>query len=222
MNFRLGCLAYILGVKVQQFTPQLPPKLVRSSDQPGHDKKTDKVQLGADLSHLAAAGLYRASHHVSSGKARATLAVLGQQGEGVSSALLRGGAAALSGGVAVVSTLHGVELLRSKSPVSKAEGLNHLLLAGGSGLVAAHLASGQPGVSSWGSKLMLAHGLGEVAVGTYKSLQPGSHERTRALLQVAHGTCLVAAELFHGAAVPLCAAMLGITALQMSLPDGKE
>lgn len=126
---------------------------------------------------------------------------------------LQSGVGVLNGVVAAGAVWHGVEMLRSPDPVRKLEGVNHLLMGAGCGLVSAHLLGGGHELAGVGSKLLVAHGLGEVAMGSYraatgKSAVPG-------LLQAAHGACLMGAELIPGAALPLCVAMAGVTAAQI-------
>lgn len=213
-------------VKIQTLPPAVAPRIL-GAPAPGPEKSrdhstTDKVQLGADLSHIASAAWYKSAHPATAGKIKSSAAVLGQHGESLQSAALRGGAAVLSGAVALASTWHGVALLRSKETFTRLEGANHLVLAAGSGLVAAHLGTAQHGVSQAGAALMLVHGVGEVGLGAYRALREEGSDRTAGLLQMAHGACLVGAELFHGAALPLCLIMAGITGTQMLVREQQE
>jgi hypothetical protein len=190
-----------------------PPK--PAPQQPPEDGGNNKLQLGADLAHLATAKLSSAVQH-SAPHLETAVALLGQQGETlVGNSLFRGGAAALNVGVAAAASWRGIQGLRSHSKLEKLEGANNLLLGTGSGLIASNLISGSAEISHWGGKFMLAHGVGDIGLGGYRAVRGHGAERLSGVLQAAHGSCLVAAELFHAAAVPLCVAMLGLSAAQL-------
>lgn len=146
-------------------------------------------------------------------------AVLGETAHYGSHTWLQTGVGVLSGAVAVGAVWHGLGMLRSKDPLRKADGVNHLLMGAGCGLVSAHLLGGSHELAGLGSKLLIAHGVGEVALGSYraatgKSVLPG-------LLQATHGACLVAAEMLPAVALPMCVAMAGVTGAQIWLHQKK-
>lgn len=61
---------------------------------------------------------------------------------------------------------------------------------------------------------MIGHGVLQAGLGIYGAVQ-GEISPLQGLLQASHGACLVAAELCHAAALPLCAAMVGLTSLEI-------
>jgi hypothetical protein len=226
----------VLIQKAPHHAPPPPPP------RHGDHKKTDAVQLGHDVADIA----HAAAGHIGEEAAEAATKVrfLGELGreemmemramvarEGRQVAVLgeqtvhavqphpylRTGAALLNGAVAAGAVWHGVELLRSNGPVKKMEGLNHLVLGAGCGLISAHLSGGPEALGHVGGGLMVAHGAAEVGLGAYRAVRGHGTERKLGLLQAAHGGCLIGAELFHGAALPLCLAMAGLTGVQIYL-----
>ncbi|MBX3166028.1 MAG: hypothetical protein KF760_01405 [Candidatus Eremiobacteraeota bacterium] len=125
---------------------------------------------------------------------------------------LRAGAAGLNVLVAAGATWHALELLRRPDGYSKAEGASHLLMAAGCGLTAGHLGLANPGLGELGGKFLLAHGAAEVGLGAYRAIKG---DKLLGGLQAAHGACLIGAELFPAAALPLCVGMAALTGIQI-------
>lgn len=220
-------------MKVQNLPPQgSPPKLPLQKHASEHTDhwKDDGLQLGHDLADVGEHGLKsrwlsELAHDemlemrgLVASEGRQT-AVLGETAHYGNHSWLQSGVGVLNGAVAVGAVWHGLGMLRSKDPLRKVDGVNHLLMGAGCGLVSAHLLGGSHELAGLGSKFLIAHGVGEVAVGSYraatgKSVLPG-------LLQATHGACLVGAEMVPGAALPLCVAMAGVTAAQIWLHNRK-
>ena len=220
-------------MKVQSLPPQgPPPKLPPKKEAAEHSEhaKDDGLQLGHEASSLGehtlkSRWLSELAHDdmvemrgLVAREGRQT-AVLGETAHYAPHSWLQTGVGVLNGAVAVGAVWHGLEMIHSKDPLRKVEGVNHLLMGAGCGLVSGHLLGGSHELAGWGSKFLIVHGLGEIAVGSYraataKSPLPG-------LLQATHGACLMGAELVPGAALPLCVAMAGVTAAQIWLHKKK-
>lgn len=125
---------------------------------------------------------------------------------------LRAGAAGLNALVAVGATWHAVELMRRPDAFSKTEGASHLLMAAGCGLTAGHLGLGNAHLGQLGGQFLLAHGAAEIGLGAYRACKG---EKILGGLQAAHGACLIGAELFPQAALPLCVGMAALTGIQI-------
>ena len=125
---------------------------------------------------------------------------------------LRAGAAGLNALVAVGATWHAVELMRRPDAFSKTEGASHLLMAAGCGLTAGHLGLGNAHLGHLGGQFLLAHGAAEIGLGAYRAVKG---EKVLGSLQAAHGACLIGAELFPQAALPLCVGMAALTGIQI-------
>jgi hypothetical protein len=127
---------------------------------------------------------------------------------------LRAGAAGLNVLVAAGAAWHGVELLRRPDGFSKVEGASHLLMAAGCGLTAGHLGLGNHEMGALAGKFLVAHGAAEVGLGAYRAIKG---EKLLGSLQAAHGACLIGAEVFPAAALPLCVSMAALTGIQVWL-----
>lgn len=131
------------------------------------------------------------------------------------------GSGVVSGLVAVGAAVHGVHMITSKDRFTQLEGANHLLMSVSCGVMAGAMLAPQSGLGAYTSPLMAAHGLGEVALGTYQlvkgSREDCQHHKLAGALKVAHGGCLAAAQFFPGAAFPLYLGMAAATATQISL-----
>jgi hypothetical protein len=214
-------------VKLTQTPPPQPP-LKPKSHKHENQAVTDGLQLGHDASSLGEHGLkskllseWTRDEVV---ELRSALAkegrqagVMGEHSSFGSHNLLAGGVGILNGAVAASALWHGIDLLRSDRPLHKVEGVNHLLMGAGCGLVSAHLLGGNHHLGQIGSHFLSAHGAGEVGIGLFRAAKGEGRERTYGLLQAAHGACLMGAEMVPGAALPLCLAMAGLTGVQIWL-----
>lgn len=126
--------------------------------------------------------------------------------------------AGISAAVAVGSALHGWQMLQAPDTRSKLQGANHLVMSASTACMAASMWMPAAGLGPVTSLLMGAHGAGEMGLGASRALQGWQsdcrHDQVQGLLQVAHGGCLAAAQLFPGAALPLYVGMAAATAAQ--------
>ena len=208
--------------------PPAPPKGPPTPPPHKDHTREDGIQIGHDAASLGEHGLKTRwlgeltrdemveMRALVAREGRQT-AVIGETAHFTPHSWLKTGVAGLNGVVAASALWHGVEMLRSKDGLHKIEGVNHLLMGAGCGLISGHLLGGDHHLGEVGSKLMVAHGVGEIGIGAYRAIKRNGPERVSGLLQAAHGACLVGAELVHGAAVPLCLAMAGITGAQIWL-----
>lgn len=131
------------------------------------------------------------------------------------------GSALLCGAVALGSAVHGAQMLASKDGFTRLDGANHLLMSASCGVMAGAMLAPQTGLGAYTAPLMGAHGLAELALGSYQLVrgtrQDCQHDQVAGVLKIAHGGCLAAAQLFPGAALPLYLGMTAVTATQISL-----
>ncbi len=197
--------------------PQTPPKTQLPPVAEEHNLH-DGVQLGHNLSSIGEASgvlgeiareeIVEMRSLIARGSRPAAL--LGEAS--ATHTALRAGAAGLNVLVAAGATWHAIELLRRPDGYSKVEGASHLLMAAGCGLTAGHLGLDNSHLGELGGKFLLAHGVAEVGLGAYRALQG---DKVMGGLQAAHGACLVGAELFPAAALPLCVGMAALTGIQI-------
>lgn len=198
-------------------SPQAPPK-TKLPPPPSDHQIQDGVQLGHDLSSVGeASGVLGEISREEMVEMRSLVAresrqaaILGEAS--VPHTALRAGAAGLNALVTVGATWHAIELMRRPDAFSKAEGASHLLMAAGCGLTAGDLALANPGLGHLAGKFLLAHGAAEVGLGAYRAYKG---DKVLGGLQAAHGACLIGAELFPGAALPLCISMAALTGIQI-------
>ncbi|ODT74433.1 hypothetical protein ABS71_05660 [bacterium SCN 62-11] len=199
--------------------PATPPKsqLPKPSEEHGLH---DGVQIGHNLSSVGeATGVLGEISREEMVEMRSLVARESRQAAilGEASAphtALRTGAAGLNVLVAAGAAWHGIELLRRPDGFSKVEGASHLLMAAGCGLTAGHLGLANPVMGELAGKFLMAHGAAEVGLGAYRALQG---EKVLGGLQAAHGACLIGAEVFPAAALPLCVSMAALTGIQVWL-----
>lgn len=103
--------------------------------------------------------------------------------------------------VAAGAAQHGVAMLGHGH---YAHGASHLLMAAGSGTMAAAMATGSATLHKVSSGLMVAHGLGEAGLGVQSFLKAGdTRKKAIAATNILHGACLAASQLVPNQAVSL-------------------